>query len=315
VKDTAGAPSRTERSRSASTAGLVFNIQRFCIHDGPGIRTTVFLKGCPLNCLWCHNPESQSPYPELLFYSDRCTGCARCIRVCTGSAVSMQNAPPVHLNRELCRTCGACIEVCPAEARAVSGRWMTAEEVMAVAERDRRYYNASGGGITISGGEPTLQLDFTEAVLKLAKSAGLHTCVDTCGFARWNAFERLLPLTDLFLYDLKAVSPELHLSATGVDNRPILDNARRLAASGAEVLFRVPVIPGINDSPEELQAIAAFLSGLGDKFQVEVMPFHRLGLNKYRALGRNYPLENTQPSEQSTETAKQVLSAAGIKLV
>ncbi|MGC8833939.1 MAG: glycyl-radical enzyme activating protein, partial [Armatimonadota bacterium] len=260
MKDTASSSPCTASIQSSSTAGLVFNIQRFCLHDGPGIRTTVFFKGCPLNCLWCHNPESQSMHPELLFHADRCTGCARCIRVCPNSAVELRSAPPVYLNRELCRTCGACVEVCPAEARAVSGRWMTAEEVLAAAERDRRYYTASGGGITLSGGEPTLQLDFAEAVLKLAKAADLHTCVDTCGFAPWEAFERLLPLTDLFLYDLKAISPELHLSTTGADNRPILDNARRLAASGAEIVFRIPVVPGINDSAEELHAIAAFLT-------------------------------------------------------
>ncbi len=253
--------------------GTVFNIQRFSIHDGPGIRTTVFFKGCNLKCAWCHNPESQNFKPELMLYMEKCTLCGKCREFC-----------PKAFTEE-CTRCGKCAEVCPSGARALCGYMATAEQVMETVLRDRPFYENSGGGVTFSGGECMLQTDFLLELLKLSKENRLHTCVDTAGDVPWEYFEKLLPYTDLFLYDLKLSDGEKHKKYTGVDNARITENLKKLKASGANVTVCVPLIGGVNDNAEELRAMKTLLGDLGI-FNIDPKPYHALGEKKYAALGR-----------------------------
>ena len=264
--------------------GLIFEIQRFSIHDGPGIRTTVFLKGCPLNCLWCHNPEGLTREPLLSFLPSRCVGCGYCFRVCPEGAHAMRGETHV-LDRARCRVCGKCVAECHAGALELVGREVAVEEVLAEVLADKPFYETSGGGMTLSGGEPLMQPDFAEALLKAAKSEGLHNAVETCGFAEWERFERLLPWVDLFLFDLKETEPERHAELTGAPLAPILRNLCDLYARGAKVLLRLPVVPGYNDRPEHFEAVGAICRDMPDLLGVEVMPYHRLGEGKRERLG------------------------------
>ncbi len=258
--------------------GRIFDIQRFSIHDGPGIRTTVFLKGCNLRCLWCHNPESQSMKNELMFYSSKCEGCGRCRQVCEhpGSCIS----------------CGKCVEVCHTGARVLAGRTADADEVINLVLRDREFYKTSGGGVTLSGGEPLLQIDFAEKILKTCKENGINTAVETAGNVPFDSLERILPFVDLFLFDIKGIDEENHKKNTGVSNKQILSNASALKERGANILFRMPVIPGCNDN--EVGAVSEFA---GD-YPLELMAYHRTGCGKYTALGREYTLEEVVPPER-----------------
>ena len=264
--------------------GLIFEIQRFSIHDGPGIRTTVFLKGCPLNCLWCHNPEGVSREPLLSFLPARCVGCGYCFRVCPEGAHIMRGETHV-LDRARCRVCGKCVTECHAGALELVGREVTVEDVLAEVLADKPFYETSGGGMTLSGGEPLMQPDFAEALLKAAKAEGLHNAVETCGFAEWTRFERMLPWTDLFLFDLKETDPDRHTEFTGAPLEPILRNLRELHARGAKVLLRLPVVPGHNDQREHFEAVGALCRELPGLLGVEVMPYHRLGEGKRDRLG------------------------------
>ena len=242
---------------------MLFDIQRNSYVDGPGIRTTVFFKGCNLRCRWCHNPESQSPEKEILFYREKCTGCGRC--------------------RDL--TAEDDDFLCFHDAKEICGREYTIDAVMDILTRDRPYYDASGGGATFSGGECMLQPEALAELLERCRAAGIHTAVDTAGDVPWERFERILPWTDLFLYDVKCVSEDLHRAGTGVSNRRILENLQRLSASGAAIRIRVPVIPGFNADEAEMRRIAAFLAGIRHA-GAELLPYHALGEHKYAALGR-----------------------------
>ena len=274
--------------------GWVFDIQRFSIHDGPGIRTTVFLQGCNLRCTWCHNPESQAAGPCVQFFPDKCIACGLCVAACPEGAQRLADGRRVYV-RDLCRTCGACVDTCYAGALIIKAKRMSVAEVLAEVVKDRPYYNDSGGGVTFSGGEPTLQRAFLAELLIASKAAGLHTAVDTAGHAPWETFEKLLLHTDLFLVDVKAFEEQTHRAGTGVGNRRILENVRRLAASGVALCIRVPVIPGFNADATELGQIADFLAGLARVPAVELLPFHHLGGGKYESLGREYPSRNIQP--------------------
>ncbi len=261
-----------------STA-CIFDIQRFSLHDGPGIRTTVFFKGCSLSCLWCHNPESQSPAPELMLYKEKCTGCGACRAFC-GKAFT-----------DACTRCGACAIICPSGARERTGREADTNEIVRTVLRDVPFYNTSGGGVTLSGGEPLLQPDAAYDILAACKQNGVHTAVETAGNVPQAALERILPVTDLFLFDIKGINEALHMKNTGVSNRRILENARWLVAQGADVRFRMPYVPGFND--REAPAVASFAKASARP--PELMAYHGIGAGKYAALGRSYKAENVAP--------------------
>lgn len=283
--------------------GLVFNIMRYAISDGPGIRTTVFFKGCPLSCLWCHNPEGQSPGRELIFRRERCLQCGACLAAC-----------PTALAPESCRLCGRCAQVCPAGARELLGREYTLGEVLAEVEKDRVFYDESGGGVTFSGGEPLLQAHFLLALLMACRERGLHAALDTTGFAPFSVLAAVAPFTDLFLYDLKLMDKGEHLKYTGVPNEGILSNLARLSQMHRNILIRVPIIPGLTDTRHNLEAMAAFLKPIPIR-GIEILPYHRTGTDKYRLLGRDYKLpELTSPSAREMEAAAAVLAASGHKV-
>lgn len=289
----------------APDRGRVFDVQRYSLHDGPGIRTTVFLKGCPLECLWCHNPESQSFSPEVLVSGARCLSCGTCATVCA------HGAPPPGSGR--CTACGACVEACPAGARQLAGRQATVGEVMQEVLRDRLFYDESGGGVTFSGGEPLAQPEFLTALLDACRAAGIHTAVDTCGFAPRERLLALVPRVDLFLFDVKLVDDARHRALTGVPSAPILANLRALAASGATVWIRVPIVPGLTDADADLAAAAELVAALPGSHRVSLLPYHRTGSAKARRLGRALPaLEVEPPSRDRLEELASLFRHRGL---
>lgn len=294
--------------------GLVFNIQRYSIHDGPGIRTTVFLKGCPLRCIWCQNPEGISFEPELFVNKDRCGGCESCVVVCPQRAIVFYNGKPIT-NRKFCRVCGRCVEVCPNQARTIVGRKMSVDEVMEVVEKDRVFYDRSGGGVTLSGGEPLAQPFFTEEILRRCKTAGIDTALDTSGYANWKILARILELVDVILLDLKHIDDRLHRRLTGVSNKRILGNAKRIAEIGKRIWIRVPIIPGYNDAYENMQGIAAFIKTelKGKVEQVNLLPYHKLGEAKYERLERELPSIINPPSDEHVLALKNLFDSYGLK--
>jgi pyruvate formate lyase activating enzyme len=286
-----------------TVTGRVLNIQRFCLHDGPGIRTTIFLQGCPLRCWWCHNPESQPVEPLLLTDPAQCVRCGACAEVCPqGKDHGPQPALPFVPER--CTRCGACLEACPTGGRELEGGPRDVAEVMREVLADRGYYQESGGGVTISGGEPLLQPEFLLPLLAACRAEGLHTALDTSGFASWERLAAAAALADLVLYDVKTVDDRAHQRHTGVSNRPILDNLARLAAVHGEIWVRVPVVPGVNDTPAAIREIGEFLWPLTTIRRVDMLPYHPLGQDKRRG--------GTAPAATATPTAEQmaVLAAA-----
>lgn len=262
--------------------GTIFDIQRLSVHDGPGIRTIVFMKGCPLSCIWCHNPESRDFRPTLGYSAERCIGCGRCATAC--SAHSFDGG--VHrIDRTACEGSGACVGVCPTGALTLYGKEVTAAEVMEEVMRDRAFYKTSGGGLTVSGGEPLGQPDFLCELLTLAKQSGLHTCLETCGYTSRAVIERVAPSVDLFLYDFKESDPALHEKFTGVSSERIISNLRYINSLGKRIVLRCPIIPGLNDRREHLVAIADLAASLDMVEEVDIMAYHLLGTGKYRELG------------------------------
>lgn len=271
-------------------AGWVFNVQRFSVHDGPGIRTTVFLKGCPLRCAWCCNPESQRALPQIVFWEERCIRCDACLAVCDRGAISLDADGRKWVSPERCDLCGRCLEECFSGALERIGHLATVEEVLAEVEEDRPFYEGSGGGVTLSGGEPLAQPAFARRLLCGFRERRIHTAVETCGYAPWEEWEGLLPCVDLVLFDLKHVDPVRHEQLTGVSNAMIVDNLRRLSQTPVEVIVRWPVVPGYNDDPPTLKALAELLLELGTLREVHLLPYHRFGRAKYQRLGLEYPL-------------------------
>jgi pyruvate formate lyase activating enzyme len=274
--------------------GFVFDIKKYSINDGPGIRTTIFLKGCPLHCWWCHNPESQSPHPEMIFRPGRCDLCEACLEACQHAAITWSLNGPLT-DRETCQRCGECSEVCYSEARQMVGRQMSLSEVMAEIKQDLTFYEESGGGITLSGGEPLFQKEFSLAVLKACRAHDIHTVLDTCGYASWQAFEQVAPFVDLFLYDLKAIDPIKHKQYTGQSNERILANLESLSRLGANLMVRIPVIPGVNADELEMRQIGAYLSSLPQPPPVELLAYHNIAGAKYAGLDMPYTLPDLQP--------------------
>jgi pyruvate formate lyase activating enzyme len=293
--------------------GNVFRIERFAVHDGPGIRTTVFLKGCPLRCWWCHSPESQSALPELMYRPERCIRCFKCVEQCQLGAVSRAGDVPV-VDQDLCRWCGSCADVCPSGARVRTGQLMTAADLVGAVERDTLFYDESGGGVTFSGGEPFVQPEFLLEALEGCRRKRLHTAVDTCGMADRDMLMQAVGLVDLFLFDIKLMDDERHRQFTGVSNGRILDNLRALVEARARVWIRMPLVPGVNDDPADLRQVGQFLARLGLS-RVDVLPYHRAGTAKYPALGREYRLPETEVPAAATVEAVRILSSFGLDAV
>jgi pyruvate formate lyase activating enzyme len=274
-------------------AGLVFDIRRFSVHDGPGIRTAVFLKGCPLACWWCHNPEGRFSRPNLMLYPERCIQCGECLTACPHGAISRQDGA-IRTSPQLCQACGTCLDHCVAEARALAGRRVTVAEVLRQIEPDRVFFDESGGGVTFTGGEPLSQPCFLEAMLDACRARGLHTVVDTCGHADPEIFLRISEKTDLFLFDMKMLDPDAHKRYTGVSNELILNNLAALAKQGSPVIVRFPVIPGINDGMDNLHRMISFLCAHG-LTHLDLLPYHAMARDKYARMGMKYQLGALQP--------------------
>jgi len=293
---------------------LIFDIKRYSINDGPGIRATIFFKGCPLHCRWCHNPESISPKVQKLFTAAKCIGCGECCRVCPVSACRLTEGGVVT-DSGLCTLCGKCADVCPTLATEMSGRYYSTAELMKIIDKERPFFDQSGGGVTFSGGEPLLFPGFLIEVLKACGSQGVHRAVDTSGFVKQETLLKVAQHADLFLYDLKMVDAERHLSYTGVDNQLILDNLRALSASGVEIQVRIPLIGGVNDDDESVDAMASYVAGLPKKVRaINLLPFHDVAKGKDQKLGQERDLAAL--SEPDADTLQRVKATfAGYSLV
>lgn len=294
--------------------GMVFDIQRFCIHDGPGIRSVVFLKGCPLNCLWCHNPESNSSASVLSFFQQHCSLCGACVNACPNGVHAIIDGCHT-LDRDKCQFCGHCINACRNRALDMIGRLWSVEEVFDELMRDARFYKTSGGGITISGGEPLLQTDFIAKLLKACKAAGFHCALETSGFASYHSFQKVLPYVDLFLFDVKETNPQKHIAFTGVDNGLILQNLHQLHADGAKILLRCPIVPGLNDREDHLKAIADMSKELDRCVGAELLPYHKFGVIKNQRIGKQAQNEYIEPDAETIEGWKAVIRKYNGRLV
>jgi len=307
VQRSRGAISGAGRSRGSGETGVLFDIKRFALHDGPGIRTTVFFKGCPLSCAWCHNPESQRPGPELMFWEERCVGCGACVSSCPVEAISIAGGI-ARTDRERCTGCGACVSSCPVDARSIAGEAWSLERVLSEIEKDVLFYDESGGGVTLSGGEPLAQASFAVSLLEACRRRRIHTVVDTCGYGDGDELEAMAATTDLLLYDLKQMDDRRHREWTGVSNRPILDNLKRLDRGGHRLWIRVPLIPNVNDGEENLRALGALIAELTSVEAVYLLPFHRGGERKRERLGRAAQrTARTEDARTSAERARSIL--------
>lgn len=288
------------RSTSAELTGLVFDIQKFATHDGGGIRTVIFLKGCPLSCAWCANPESITATQELTFIPNNCIGCEKCLTACPQQALALGRTEAVmpEIDRIRCTLCGECLKTCYPGALNIIGRHLSVAELLTIVERDRMFYQQSGGGVTFSGGEPLMQVAFLTAALQEAKRREIHTSIETSAFLPWDKLRPVLQYVDLALVDLKHMDEQQHLALTGVPNRLILDNLRRMAAVGQPLRIRLPLVPGCNDSEKNMRATAEFIQNLANVQGVDILPYHRLGVTKWSQLDRSYRLPETAPPSQ-----------------
>jgi pyruvate formate lyase activating enzyme len=295
-------------------SALVTNIQGYSIHDGPGIRTVVFLKGCSLECQWCSNPECISPRLEVGFIKALCTKCGKCAEICPEGALSYKADKFPHIDHKRCSGCGACSAVCDYKAIVIYGKSMNAEEIFKAISRDKIFYDASNGGVTVSGGEALLQPRLVGDLLEKCHRAGIHTCMETSGYAAESALRQILLYTDYVLYDLKHMDSDKHRRYTGKPNNLILANAKIVVESGKEMLFRMPLIPGINDDRQNIKDTTDFLHRLGNNaLRIELMPYHRLGKGKYESLDRRYPLADVRsPEPEHLESIKKAFESQGI---
>ncbi len=293
--------------------GLIFNIQKYSIHDGPGIRTTVFFKGCPLNCHWCHNPEGIAPVKEIMISSNKCINCKVCTETCSNNAITIENGVPV-LKRLKCKICGKCAEVCPVNAIEIVGREASVTEIMQEIENDRIFYEESGGGVTFSGGEPLAQHNFLSSLLCECKKSGIHTVLDTSGCTDWRNLKKLADKVDLFLYDIKLIDNIRHKKFTGRDNKKILYNLRMLSRLNAKIIVRIPVIPGINDDCKNIKEIGKFLAEVSIQ-EINLLPYHKIGGGKYKKLGiDNRMPEVDPPSDDKMKEIASLINIFGLKV-
>ena len=294
--------------------GKIFNIQRYSIHDGPGIRTTVFFKGCPVSCIWCHNPESQSFEPELLQYKKRCIGCGKCLEICRNGALSLTDGS-IKFDRVKCTSCGSCAEVCHAKAIELAGKIMTVPEVITQIEKDIIFYDESGGGVTFSGGEPLSQPEFLLDLLIQCKKKEYHTAVDTSGYGAPETIKSISSLTDLFLYDLKLIDDDKHIKYTGVSNKLILENLKIISQLGNRIYIRIPLIPGVNDDEVNIRSTVKVIQETEGIEQVNLLPYHNIAMDKYKRLGKLESLMQIPvPSGEYMESVAGKFSEYGIKV-
>lgn len=295
------------------TTGLISNIQKYSIHDGPGIRTTVFMKGCPLLCAWCHNPETQVFLPEIVWYKDKCIGCRSCLEACPEQALALTEKG-VSLDMEKCTRCGKCAAACPTLAMERLGQEMTVEELLAEVAKDEPFYEQSKGGVTLSGGEPLSQAEFAAEFLRACKDKGYHTTVDTSGFVPQRVFEQVLPYVDLFLYDVKHLDNDQHEKYMKAPNEAILRNLRWLAARHANIWVRVPLIPSVNDDPQHIKRIGELTRELGLR-EIYLLPYHKMAQAKYKRLRLPYTLPMLEdPTEEEMAPLAQILSDLGLNV-
>jgi pyruvate formate lyase activating enzyme len=301
TEEVAASASSPQADISGPILGVITNIQVYSLHDGPGVRTLVFLKGCPLRCDWCCNPECIGRDLEIEYYSSKCIKCCACFRACTRNAV---NPDPelksgFKIDKTLCDGCGDCVKACPAEALKWVGKVVTVNEVMEKVRKDKCFYLTSKGGITISGGEPLYQPQFTRELLKRAHEENIDTAIETCGYAPWKHYDQILPYLDLILFDIKHMNPVRHKQMTGVSNRLILSNLKKLSKSGIPVVIRLPLIPGFNLDRDNIEKTVEFLSTIDNIVEVNLMPFHQLGKDKYQRLCRQYSLKELKALESA----------------
>jgi len=303
-----------EKSPETAAWGYIFDIQRFSVNDGPGIRTTVFFKGCPLKCLWCDNPESQSALPQMLYLESLCNRCGRCVEVCPSGATKAAPDGSIQVDHSLCQISEHCVEVCPSEARILSGKLMSVTGVLEIVRKDELFYRNSGGGVTASGGEPTQQPEFLTQLFRECRRYGIHTTLDTTGYIAWPVLEGVLEFVDLVYYDLKHMDAIKHRELTGVDNQLILANALLISQRSIPMVVRLPMIPGYNDSADNIKQTVEFVSGLQIE-RVDIVPFHQLGSMKYDRLGMTYQLGDLKPyTEEEVEKLKETFVSYGLEV-